>query len=105
MSTTNMTRHRLPTWKIAAATAALALAPALLASPAAADSDAPVRSGYTHIRHLHAHVRHGYAQVYGAEPAFIEPGWDAPYGYGYSVYGYNCGIGLYGTPLACEPGD
>ena len=94
----SMTRHQFPIWKIAAAAAALAVAPALLASPAAADSDAPVKSGYhTRIHHVRAHMRHSYVPAYGAEPALIEPGWDA--------YGYNCGIGLYGTPLACEPGD
>jgi len=101
------TRHQFPSWKIAAV-AALALVPALPASPAAA---APTRSGYhARIHHAGAPFRHSYARAYAAAPAYVEPGWDAPfvdapYGYGGSVYGYNCGIGLSGTPLACEPGD
>jgi hypothetical protein len=105
MSTMTMSTTKRPfaAWTISAAAAALALAPVLLASPASADSAAPARSAHhARMHHARGHVMNSYA-AYGAEPGFVEPEWDAPYGD--SVYGYNCGIGLMGSPLACEPGD
>ena len=97
------TFHKLSIWKIAAAAAALAFAPAVLASPAAADTDAQATSAH-HARathhHARAHVRHSYARVYAPAPWTVDE-WGADF----RSHPYHCGIGLYNTPLACEPGD
>lgn len=100
------TKHSTAVWKLSAIAASLALASALTALPAAAQGSDAARTGH-HARMHHAHIRvmDSYA-AYGAEPDYVGPGWDAPYyGQSYGVYGYNCGIGLYNTPLACAPGD
>lgn len=96
------TTHHLPVWKIAAAAAALALAPAVLASPAAAATDTQSPGAYHAAHHARAHVarthiRHSYAR-YAPRP--VEDEWD-----GYAHQPYHCGLGLYNTPLPCEPGD
>jgi hypothetical protein len=72
-----MTIRKLMNWKIAVAAAGLMLAPAMLASPAAADT-AP-RAKAVHRAHA---IRDAYAS-YGAPS-------------------YHCGIGLMNTPLPCE---
>ena len=79
----------------------------MLASSAAAETDAPARSGH-HVRahHAHAHFRHSYARAYGPAPVYVAPGygdeWAPAYGY---QGGYSCGIGLYNTPLPCVPNN
>ncbi len=89
-----MTVNKLSTLKIAAA-AALLIAPAMLTSPAAADTDAPKASQHTTHR-ARAHVRSSYASAPAATPFTIG---DEPGNAGHS---YHCGIGLYNTPLPCE---
>jgi hypothetical protein len=72
-------------WKMAGAATALSLAALTLSAPAEA---------YSHNRrHARAHYRHSYARVYVPGPADVY----------YGDSGYSCGIGLYNTPLACEP--
>jgi len=94
-----MTVTKLSTFKIATA-ALLLLAPAMLATPAAADNDTQVKSAThaTHHAHNYArnHVRNSYASVPSSAPFTI--GDDAA-GYAGS---YHCGIGLMNTPLPCE---
>lgn len=95
------TLHTLPTLKIAAAAAVLAFTPAMVISPAAADTDAQVSSAH-HVRHharAQAHVRHSYARVYVSTP-WVDDEWAA-----YRSHPYHCGIGVFNTPLACEAGD
>jgi len=70
----------------------------MVTSPAAAATDAQVKSAHHARHHARAHVRHSYARTY-----IVAPGddWDPNFRY----HPYHCGIGVYNTPLACEPGD
>lgn len=89
-----MTVNKLSTL---AAVAALLLAPAMLASPAAADTGTQAKPAHHATHHTRAHVRSSYASVHSDPPFTI--GDEA----GYAGQGYHCGLGLMNTPLPCEP--
>lgn len=76
-----LTFRKLMNWKIAVAAAGLVLAPAMLASPAAADAT-PRAKAVHQMRAARADIRDSYASS------------GAP--------SYHCGIGLMNTPLPCE---
>jgi hypothetical protein len=87
--------HKLLSVKIAAVAVLLAAAPAVLVSPAAADTNASAKSAY-HVRHhARAHVRNSYASE-NPGPQVVRDGDD------YLNHPYHCGLGLMNTPLPCE---
>jgi hypothetical protein len=76
-------------WTVAAAAVALVLAPTMAVSPAAAETYHGGRAH--HVRHVRVHVRDSYARA----PVIVNDWSDS----------YHCGLGLYNTPLACEPNN
>jgi len=78
-----MTNRKSMNWKIAAAAAGLLLAPAVLTSPASADTAPRAKAAQVHV--ARTTVRDSYASFAGSDAT-----------------SYHCGIGLMNTPLPCE---
>ena len=96
---TTMLHHKLLNVKIAAVAAALALATAVQASPAAADTNTPARGvHHTRAKHERAQVRNSYASTNGANAYLQRPEVVDDY----QNHPYHCGTGLMNTPLPCE---
>jgi alpha-beta hydrolase superfamily lysophospholipase len=96
---TTMLHHKLLNVRIAAVAAALALTTAVLAPPAAADTNTPARSvRHTGAKHVRAQVRNSYASTNGGNAYLLRPEVVDDY----QNHPYHCGIGLMNTPLTCE---
>jgi len=78
-----MTNRKSMNWKIAVAAAGLVLAPAMLASPAAADTAPRAKAAQAHT--ARTTIRDSYASYAGSDATT-----------------YHCGLGLMNTPLPCE---